>query len=327
MSKNQTVHSHSHMWMFGILGVISGLALMIYVPSLKPVSEVLFLFAGFHLVGAIVALTSLDALTGGKVLRRLTRRAEPGVQRLDFGWTPGWMIGPLVAALVSLAAAVALQVALPGWWPLALALTLLSALFFAGHVVAAEFLRSDLAALPMVDFLSSDRDLVLDGGCGAGRTSIAVSRMLKHGKVIALDRFDSDYIEGGGRTLLERNLAAAGVAERVEIKNGDLTRLPFPDMSFDATVSAHAIDHLGPLEQTALAEMHRVLKPGGRFLLAVWVPGWAMFSIASVFSLILTRPSGWRRMAARVGFEIQDEGRFNGVRYFVLRRPSLPAAA
>jgi len=316
------------MWIMGILGIVAGLTLMIYVPSLKPVADAMFLFAGFHLIGAIVTLASIYAMTSGKLLRRNSPQpVNAEAQPLDFGWSAGWVIGPLVAALVALSAAVALQVTLPAWWPLALASTLLAALFFAGHLIATEFLRNDLAALPMVDFLSSDRDVVLDGGCGAGRTSIAVSRMVKHGKVVAFDRFDSNYIQDGGRALLEQNLKSAGVADRVEIRQGDLTKLPFPDMSFDATVSAHAIDHLGPGEKMALHEMHRVLKPGGRFLLVVWVPGWRLFAIANVLSLILTRAAGWRRMAHRVGFSIIEEGRFNGVRYLVLQRSPITVTA
>ena len=45
--------------------------------------------------------------------------------------------------------------------------------------------------------------------------------------------------------MLEQNLLLADIAERVEIKRGDLTAHPFDDATFDAVVSAHAIDHLG----------------------------------------------------------------------------------
>jgi len=43
--------------------------------------------------------------------------------------------------------------------------------------------------------------------------------------------------------------------------------LNFPDASFDMLYSFHAIEHIPPLEQ-ALAEMARVVKPGGKLLLA-----------------------------------------------------------
>ncbi len=332
MSKEQTGHAHSHMWMIGMLGLISGLLLMIYVPSLKPVSDVIFLFAGFHLVGAVVSIASIYVMTGGKPLRHILRRpvetasAVPeksaAPEKFDFGWTPSWTIGPLIGSVISISTAVAIQVAAPHFWSLAMLLTLLAACFFAGHLAAESTARPGNAALPAVDLLSSEHDVVLDGGCGAGRTTVALSRMLKHGRIVAMDRFDSDYIEGGGRRLLEQNIKLASIADRVEIKQGDLTQLPFPDASFDAAVSAHAIDHLGEAKEKGLAEMRRVVKPGGRFLLVVWVPGWNMFAIANVLSFFLTSKAGWRQMAARAGFEIQDEGDFNGVWYLLLRSPA-----
>ena len=325
MSKIRTGEAHSHMWLVGILGLAAGLLLMIYVPSLKPVSNIIFLFAGFHIVGGGVTLASLYVMTGGKLFRNFSIHSVKTVQNIptkfDFGWAPSWTIGPLIAAVISISSAIAIQVSIPGWWPLSLMFSLLASCFFAGHIVASGTAKPDHVALPMIDLLSSDNDVVLDGGCGAGRTTIAISRILKNGHIVALDRFDSDYIEGGGRQLLEQNLELASITERVQIKQGDLTLLPFPDKNFDAAVSAHAIDHLGSKKEKGLEEMRRILKPGGRFLLVVWVPGWSMFAIANVLAFFLTSKSDWRQMARRVGFEIQGEGTFNGVWFLLLRRP------
>jgi ubiquinone/menaquinone biosynthesis C-methylase UbiE len=140
---------------------------------------------------------------------------------------------------------------------------------------------------------------------------------------VALDRFDSDHIEDGGRTLLEQNLLLGGLTERVRIERGDLTALPFAEARFSAAVSAHTIDHLGSRKATGLAEILCVLKPGDRFLLIVWVPGWTMFALASVLSFLLAPKRAWRKMAADVGFDIVDEGMLNG-HWFVL--PAKPSA-
>jgi len=63
-------------------------------------------------------------------------------------------------------------------------------------------------------------------------------------------------------------------------------------------------------KRAGLAEIHRVLKPGGRFLMVVWVPGWATFSLANLFCLFLTSKAGWRTLAravARHGPRYEEE--------------------
>ena len=62
------------------------------------------------------------------------------------------------------------------------------------------------------------------------------------------------------------NAAAEGVADRVEVETGDITRLPFADASFDAVISMTVIHNIPSREgrDQALRELVRVLKPGGR---------------------------------------------------------------
>jgi SAM-dependent methyltransferase len=315
-------NKHGHMAWVGIIGIAAAAILMIYIPSLKAVSSAMLLFAGFHLVGAVVLVASVYVMGGNKVAARL--RVRPRQQRsavFDYGWAPAWTRGPWIAALILVATAVALEVAVPAYWPLAMVTTLLAASSFAGGLVTRNVGRYENAVLPMVDLLSGEDKVVLDAGCGAGRTTIALGRAQKAAQIVALDRFDSDYIEGGGRLLLERNLRNAGLADRVRIEGGDLTALPFPDRSFDAVVSAHAVDHLGKSTEQGLREILRVLKPGGRFLLVVWVPGWTMFSVANVLAFSLSSKGAWRRMAAGAGFGISDEGMFNGNWFALLEKP------
>lgn len=318
MATQHGSHTHSHMWLVGVLGLSAGLLLLIYVPSLPAVSRTLLFFAGFHLVGAVVLGASLYVMAGNKLMRRLHGRQTI---RFDFGWTPAWTYGPWIAALIVMAAAVALQLVASAWWPLAMLLVLLAASFFAGGLVTRASSRYADAVLPMVDLLPADDGIVLDGGCGGGRTTVALGRALRNAHIVALDRFNSDYIEFGGKPLLQQNLRLANLTERVEIRPGDLTALPFEDVSFDAAVSAHAIDHLGSQTETGLSEILRVLKPGARFLLIVWVPGWTMFAVANVLSLFLSSKRKWRRLAKSVGFTIHDEGTFNGNWFAVLQKP------
>ena len=309
---------HSHLWIMGVAGIAIGVGILVVLPKLKVVSASLLLFAGFHLVGAIVILASAWSVGLRSLVRRLNAPADG--TRVEFGWGPGWMNGLAIAALIVGAGAVALQLSVPALWPLAWAAVALAVVLLTGNLIMNGFRRRDQVVL------SGNRDVVLDAGCGAGRTTIALSRILKDGHVVAVDRFDAGYIDDGGRALLEHNLALTGLSDRVTIETADLTQLPFNEADFDSAVSTHVYDHLGKDKQRGLDEVHRVLKPGGRFLMAVWVPGWAMFAVANLLSLFLTSKSAWREMAARAGFRLIDEGMFNNAWFVLLEKPATPSA-
>ena len=60
---------HSHTWLVGAAGLVVGVLLMIYVPTVPAVGRSILLFAGFHLVGAVIILLSAYSLG----LRRFIR--------------------------------------------------------------------------------------------------------------------------------------------------------------------------------------------------------------------------------------------------------------
>jgi SAM-dependent methyltransferase len=315
---------HGHGWLVGVLGLGVGVTMLVAFPKLKAVAGVVLLVALFHLVGGAVIVGSLYALAP-RLFQRLgarLRRHAPAPDAVDYGWSWGAMNGHFIAAGAVGAAALGLQLELPRLWPAWFALGLIAVSLVIGGRLLRASKRPDWAPLPLVDLLRSDHGLVLDAGCGAGRTTIALSRVLREGRVVALDRFDAEYIQGGGREVLERNLRVVGLTDRVEIQRGDLTDLPFSGATFDAVVSAHVIDHLGPRKADGLREVQRVLKPGGRFLAVVWVPGWTMFAVASLLCFMLTTPAGWRAMAAAAGLTLRDEGTFNGLWYMLLEKPA-----
>jgi SAM-dependent methyltransferase len=102
---------------------------------------------------------------------------------------------------------------------------------------------------------------VLDVGCGTG--VVAVTAALRGARVTGLDLTPE---------LLERareNSQIAGV--EVAWHEGDVEALPFPDGSFDVVVSQFG--HMfAPRPEVAVAEMLRVLAPGGTLAFATWPP-------------------------------------------------------
>ena len=80
--KLQNIHSHT--WLVGTLGIVLGLVLMIYVPSLPVVSASIMLFAGFHFIGGLIVLFSAYSLGLRGLLRRLSGRTGTAVRNMEY---------------------------------------------------------------------------------------------------------------------------------------------------------------------------------------------------------------------------------------------------
>jgi SAM-dependent methyltransferase len=110
---------------------------------------------------------------------------------------------------------------------------------------------------------------VLDMGCGAGRHAFEMYR--RGADVIAFDQ-DADEL-AGVRELFAAMREEGEVPEGADadVKEGDALSLPFADGEFDRVVAAEVLEHI-PADIQAIAELVRVLRPGGT--LAVSVPRW-----------------------------------------------------
>jgi SAM-dependent methyltransferase len=102
---------------------------------------------------------------------------------------------------------------------------------------------------------------VVDAGSGAGADSLIAARMVgPAGRVIGVDMTPEMLAKA------RRNAEQAGLAN-VEFREGYLEALPVPDHWADVVIS-NGVLNLVPSKEQALAEMYRVLKPGGRLQIA-----------------------------------------------------------
>jgi demethylmenaquinone methyltransferase / 2-methoxy-6-polyprenyl-1,4-benzoquinol methylase len=99
--------------------------------------------------------------------------------------------------------------------------------------------------------------IALDLCCGTGDLAFALARRVGHeGAVVGCD-FSERMLD------LARRKAGERGASQVRFEWADALELPYPDQSFDAATVGFGVRNLVDLER-GLAEMFRVLKPGGR---------------------------------------------------------------
>jgi SAM-dependent methyltransferase len=112
-------------------------------------------------------------------------------------------------------------------------------------------------------------DRVLDMGCGAGRHAFEMYR--RGADVIAFDQ-DADELSGVSELFAAmREAGEVPLGAEADVKQGDALALPFADGEFDRVVASEVLEHI-PADADAIAELVRVLRPGGT--IAVTVPRW-----------------------------------------------------
>lgn len=93
---------------------------------------------------------------------------------------------------------------------------------------------------------------VLDIGCAKGN----FSRLLQaKGATVAGIDISAELLK-----------KAAALSSKIEFKLGSMTKVPYPDNSFDAAICIEVIEHVPEVVQ-AIAEAARVLKPGGKLVI------------------------------------------------------------
>jgi SAM-dependent methyltransferase len=152
--------------------------------------------------------------------------------------------------------------------------------------------------------------VVVDVGCGTGTLTIAAAEEMQEARVVGLD---------GDRKVLDLARRKGG-SERVEWVEGLADELPFGDGEVDALMTSLVFHHL-PLgiKRAALVEARRVLRPGGRLVVADW--GRPQDPVMSVAFIVLQCLDGFANTGDnRRGLvpELITEAGFEGLR--VLRR-------
>ncbi len=126
------------------------------------------------------------------------------------------------------------------------------------------------------DYLKPDME-VLEFGCGTGTTAIIHSPFVRHIRAIDIS---SKMLE------IARDKAAAGGIKNVIFEQSSIDELSADNASYDA-VMAHSILHLLDDKESAIASVHRMLKPGGVFITSTACLGGTMPALRVMLRVIL----------------------------------------
>lgn len=101
--------------------------------------------------------------------------------------------------------------------------------------------------------------LILDVATGTADFAIQAVRSLNPDKLIGVD------ISEGMMELGRKKIDQLGLSNKIELRRGDSENLPFEENKFDAVIVAFGVRNFENLEK-GLADMYRVLKPGGKLV-------------------------------------------------------------
>jgi len=149
---------------------------------------------------------------------------------------------------------------------------------------------------------------LLDCGCGPGTITLSLAQWASQGRVVGVD-IGASQLETARRSALDRGLT------NVEFQRASVFELPFPDESFDVVFSQAMFCHI-PNHATALAEIQRVLRPGGTVAirdiingaLIVWPDGSLVREVQRIFRLGEERSGGNPDVGVALGTMLDAAG-------------------
>jgi len=114
---------------------------------------------------------------------------------------------------------------------------------------------------------------VLDVGTGRGLLMIGAAKKLTTGRSFGIDIWSAKDLTGNRPESALRNAELEGVAEKIEVRSEDATKMSFPDASFDVVLTNVCIHNIPTREgrDKACREIARVLKPGGVALISDFI--------------------------------------------------------
>jgi demethylmenaquinone methyltransferase/2-methoxy-6-polyprenyl-1,4-benzoquinol methylase len=158
----------------------------------------------------------------------------------------------------------------------------------------------------LVSRIPPDARRVLDVASGTAAVAIELARAELERTIVGIDQ--SAEMLAAGRERVTR----AGLAERIELREGRAESLPFADAEFDALTFTYLLRYVDDVPAT-LRELARVVKPGGVVAMqefglprGIWRPLWELYVRVGLPGAGAVIDPGWREVGSFLGPSIRN---------------------
>lgn len=152
---------------------------------------------------------------------------------------------------------------------------------------------SKILARQFIDFAGlADGEKIIDVGCGTGSLTFALAEAANVDDIVAID-YSPVFVEAAAR----RN-----TDPRIKIRQADACALPFANGRFDRAMALLVL-HFVPDAAKAVAEMRRVVRPGGVVAAAVWDHLGGMPGMRMMVDTVAALSEGGRQLRGRYCFQ------------------------
>jgi demethylmenaquinone methyltransferase/2-methoxy-6-polyprenyl-1,4-benzoquinol methylase len=157
----------------------------------------------------------------------------------------------------------------------------------------------------LVSRIPADATRVLDVASGTAAVAIELARRSPSREVIGIDQ--STEMLGAGRA----RVLAAGLAERIDLREGRAESLPFADAEFDALTFTYLLRYVDDPAAT-MRELARVVRPGGTIAMlefgvpsGIWRPLWELYVRVGLPGAGALVSPAWREVGSFLGPSIR----------------------
>ncbi|CAN0624332.1 Methyltransferase type 11 [Burkholderia multivorans] len=159
---------------------------------------------------------------------------------------------------------------------------------------------------PRIDAPLPDAPTIVDVGCGQGKSFRLLADAFRPGRIVGVDYHEASLARATEAARACR--AQSPSLAEIELLHGDCANLPLPSASADIVFCHQTFHHLVEQER-ALAEFHRVLKPGGVLLFAEsteeYIKSWVIRLLFRHPMHVQKSADGYLDMIRRAGFSFR----------------------